>query len=255
MPFDPQKHHRHSIRLKDYDYTKSGVYFVTLCAWRRECIFGEVMADELKRTALGDCVFEEWQKSASLRTEIEFDVWVVMPNHLHALVVIQQPDIARGGVNGQVGATRDVTGGVSGQVGATRDVTGDMSGQVRATRDVTGDMSGQVRATRDVTGDMSGQVGAHGRAPLHRAPRSLGSFIAGFKSAATTRINELRQTPGLPVWQRNYYEHVIRTDKELDTIRRYIQNNPLQWALDADNPQNKPSDKATDYWVEAAKQR
>jgi putative transposase len=199
MPFDPQKHHRHSIRLKDYDYTKSGVYFVTLCAWRRECIFGEVVGDELKRTALGDCVYEEWEKSASLRTEIEFDVWVVMPNHLHGLVVIQQPETARGGVNGQ--------------------------------------------------------VGAHGRAPLHRAPRSLGSFIAGFKSAATTRINELRQTPGLPVWQRNYHEHIIRTDQELNTIRRYIQNNPLQWALDADNPQNKRSDKATDYWIEAAKER
>jgi len=78
-------------------------------------------------------------------------------------------------------------------------------------------------------------VGAHGRAPLHhpyRTPRSLGSFISGFKSSVTKRINEIRRTPGVPVWQRNYYEHIIRDQEELDKFRRYIQDNPLKWELD-----------------------
>jgi hypothetical protein len=66
----------------------------------------------------------------------------------------------------------------------------------------------------------------------------LGSFIAGLKSAATKRINEIRGTPGLPVWQRNYYEHVIRNEEELDAIRQYIADNPLRWAEDRENPHN-----------------
>jgi len=97
-------------------------------------------------------------------------------------------------------------------------------------------------------------VGAHGRAPLlqqhdalsraplHRLPRSLGSFVAGFKSAVTKRINEMRGTPGLPVWHRNYYEHVIRNEEELDRIRQYIAGNPTCWDHDRENPDYRPRD-------------
>ena len=83
-------------------------------------------------------------------------------------------------------------------------------------------------------------VGAHGRAPLpsppHRPPRSLASFVAGFKSVSTKRINAIRGTPGVPVWQRNYYEHVIRDDDDLGRVRRYIAENPLRWDEDPENP-------------------
>ena len=84
--------------------------------------------------------------------------------------------------------------------------------------------------------DVPPTVGAHGRAPLHRPPRSLGSFVAGYKSAATKRINVLRRTPGLSVWQRNYYEHVIRNDRDLAHIREYIAANPARWAEDENYP-------------------
>ena len=79
-------------------------------------------------------------------------------------------------------------------------------------------------------------VGAHGRAPLRRAPKSLGALVAGFKSAATKTINQLRATPGNPVWQRNYYEHVIRNEKALNRIRQYILDNPAKWDEDPENP-------------------
>ncbi len=69
-----------------------------------------------------------------------------------------------------------------------------------------------------------------------RPPKSLGSLIAGFKSAVTKRINELRKTPGAPVWQRNYYEHIIRDERSLNRIREYIANNPAQWDTDRENP-------------------
>ncbi len=84
-------------------------------------------------------------------------------------------------------------------------------------------------------------VGAHGHAPLpvrtrQRPARSLGSFVGGYKTAATRRINVIRGTPGHPVWQRNYYERVIRGDAELNRIRQYIADNPTSWEEDVENP-------------------
>jgi REP element-mobilizing transposase RayT len=74
-------------------------------------------------------------------------------------------------------------------------------------------------------------------APTLRSPsRTVGAIVRGFKSAVTKRINQIRRTPGLPVWQRNYYEHVIRNEGELTRIREYIVDNPSQWALDRENP-------------------
>ena len=82
--------------------------------------------------------------------------------------------------------------------------------------------------------------------------RSLGSFIRGFKSAVKIRINRIRKTPGEPVWQRNYYEHVIRNEDELNLIRRYIRINPLKWQYDRENPSRLiDEDYERDWgWVE-----
>lgn len=79
---------------------------------------------------------------------------------------------------------------------------------------------------------------AHIGAPLRRESNSLGSIIAGFKSAVTKKINELRQTPRMPIWQRNYYEHIIRDEESLQKMREYIFNNPAQWEMDQENPRN-----------------
>ena len=88
---------------------------------------------------------------------------------------------------------------------------------------------------------------AHGRAPLRpqrmpqRQPRSLGSFIVGYKSAATARVNRMRGTPGSPVWQRNYWEYIVRNEPSLNEIRAYIQSNPAQWAEDHLHPDAPPN--------------
>ncbi|MDT7973589.1 MAG: transposase [Armatimonadota bacterium] len=178
MRYDPDRHHRRSIRLRGYDYRQPGAYFVTIVTQDRACLFGEVVGEEMHLNELGKIVWEEWFRSAEIRQEIELlpDEFVAMPNHVHGIVwIVEFP------------------------------------------------------------------VGAHGRAPLHHAPlqrlpRSLASFIAGFKSATTKRINALRGTPSAPVWQRNYYEHIIRDEKSLNRIRQYIAENPLRWHLDAENP-------------------
>ncbi len=203
MRYDPEKHHRHTIRLRGYDYTQAGAYFVTLCTQDREHLFGEVVDGEMRLNEYGFIVREEWFRSADIRREIELfaDEFVVMPNHIHGIVWIMEST--------GVGATG---------VGATG-----------------------VGATGvGATGVGATGVGATGRSPLQEQPRgpakrSLSSFIAGFKSAAAKRINERRGMPGTPVWQRNYYEHVIRNEDSLDRIREYIMTNPLRWHLDREN--------------------
>lgn len=187
MTFNPVIHHRRSLRLKGYDYAQAGAYFITICTNERKCLFGKVVDGEMRLNDTGRIVAEEWIKSAEIRREIEMDEWVVMPNHIHGIVIITT------------------------EVGA----------------------HGRAPQPPDVSSTVT-----QGRSSLYRPPKSLGSLIAGFKSAVTKRINAQRGTPGTPVWQSNYYEHIIRNEVSLDRIRNYIVNNPLQWALDCENPQN-----------------
>jgi REP element-mobilizing transposase RayT len=88
MTYNPDKHHRHSIRLKDYDYSQAGAYFVTICTWQRECIFGEIVAGEMVLNDTGRIVLAEWDKTPTMRPNAELDRFVIMPNHLHGIIVL-----------------------------------------------------------------------------------------------------------------------------------------------------------------------
>ncbi len=180
MPkFDPKIHHRRSIRLKGYDYSQAGAYFVTIVAWQRECLFGDVVDGEMVLNEFGVIVRSEWERTAEIRREVDLGAFVVMPNHFHGIVILHNDTV----------------------------------------------------------------VGATGRSPLPPRgpiPKSLGALMAGFKSSVTKQINVIRATPGIPVWQRNYYERIIRHERELDRIHRYIESNPSNWADDDENPANLP---------------
>jgi len=164
---------RTSNRLTGYDYAQPGAYFVTVRTYRCQLLFGEIAESVFIPNNLGKIVEEELLRSEFIRKEIELDEWVVMPNHLHAIVWIH-PSHAKS----------------------------------------------------------SPPVGAHGRAPLRRQPQSLGSFIAGLKASSTKRINQARSSPGAAVWQRNYFDRIVRNERELDRLRRYILANPLRWEFD-----------------------
>lgn len=202
MSYDRDLHHRHSIRLKDYDYSSVGAYFVTICAWQRTCLFGEVVDGEMVLNDSGGIVSDEWVKTATVRINVELDQFVVMPNHLHAILVISD----------YVGA-KPVARPKAPDNTATN-TSADL--QCQAT---------QRRATHRV-------------APTGPGAGTIGAIMAQFKSMATKRINIIRDTPGGPVWQRNYYERVIRDEHELSRAREYIINNPMKWDLDRENPVN-----------------
>lgn len=182
---------RKSARLQHYDYAETGGYFVTICAYQRESLFGEVQDGLMVLNDAGLAVRSEWLRTPEIRREASLDAFQVMPNHLHLIVFIHR------------GLPQDRHG------------------------------------AQDT--DAMRNAGAQGLAPLHRPnrpPQSLGALMAGFKAAATKRINQLRQTPGAPVWQRNYYERVLRNERELEAAREYIIGNPSKWDEDANNPRN-----------------
>ena len=88
MPYNSAIHHRRSIRLKGYDYSQAGMYFVTICCQNRQCVFGEIENGEMVLNDFGQIACDEWVKSAEIRKEIEIHEYVVMPNHIHAIVEI-----------------------------------------------------------------------------------------------------------------------------------------------------------------------
>ena len=188
MPF-PLRHHRRSIRVPGYDYAQPAAYFLTICTHRRERSFGSIVQGAMILNDVGLVVRDEWKQTAMIRREVELDQFVIMPNHLHAIVRI-----------------------------------------------IAGIQGGAGRSDGTSVGTCSGDRPV---APTGPRPRSVGSLIAGFKSATTRRINDIRRTPGAPVWQRNYYEQIIRTDESLAEIRQYIANNPAKWAEDENNPDRR----------------
>ena len=168
------EHNRRSIRLKDYDYSENGYYYVTICTKNREEYFGKIINRKMHYSQIGEIVCKEWIRTEQIRENIKMDKFVVMPDHLHGIVIIEN------GIH----------------------------------------------------------VGAYCNTPLQtnkfRSPsNNLGAIIMGFKSSVKRWCNKNNFKHFQ--WQRNYYEHVIRDEKDLYEKRNYIINNPLKWKMNTNN--------------------
>jgi len=197
--YDPDKHHRRSIRLKGWDYTQAGAYFVTLVTRNLECLFDD--------PPLRQAVETVWLHLPRHFRHVRLDEWVVMPNHLHDIIWM-------------VGNT---------DVGARHSAETSLpSGTLQKKR--------RIWPSERLSGNASPLPPPSNDVPHGVAPGSLGAIVGNFKSVAARRINRIRKTSGVPIWQRNYYEHIIRDEQELRAIRQYICDNPGRWAEDAENP-------------------
>jgi REP element-mobilizing transposase RayT len=197
--FDPKIHHRRSIRLPGYDYSQVGAYFVTIVAQGRESFFGKIINGKMVLNDAGKMVGAVWETMYERFPTIELGAFVVMPNHFHAIVII-----------------RDAT------VGA---------GLVPAL-DNGDDREGAATPVPAVL--------AQARAAPTKSGPTLGSVIGAFKSITTHEYVNGVDEKGWPqfnkrLWQRNYYERIIRNEREMDAIWRYIEANPTQWEDDEEN--------------------
>ena len=165
MTDERRLHHRRSIRLRGWDYTSAGAYFITVGTHDRICLLGDILDGKMCVNAFGTVVADTWRWLASQYPYVVLDEWCVMPNHFHGILVLT------------------------------------------------------------------------GRGGSRTAPtiKPVGRLIGAFKTVSTKRINLLRQTPGAILWQRNYWEHIVRTEDEMDRIRAYIRDNPAMWAADSLN--------------------
>jgi REP element-mobilizing transposase RayT len=211
MPYDPNRHHRRSIRLRGWDYTNAGAYFVTICVKNSDCVLGEIVDGEMRLNAFGTIVAEYWQNLPQHFPTIELDAFVVMPNHVHFIVWLNPPDRIRDAQN--VGAQNVEAQNVGAQnVGAQFNCAPTPPTPPAPTSPM--------------------QIGK--RFTVDKQRPTLGQVIRAFK-AATARFIHQAGGDGFQ-WQSNYYEHIIRDEGELHRIREYISNNPANWSADDENP-------------------
>ena len=184
--YDTKINHRQSMRLKDYDYSQDGYYFVTICVKNKTEYFGEIINGKMILNEYGEIAKKQWLWLAEQYDYVKLDEWIIMLNHLHGILIIEN-NIKNIGTNRMV-------------VGAGRDLP--------------------LRPQREQT----------------RKIKPLSELIGAFKTTSSKLIHQ----NGLSEfqWQRNYYDRIIRNEKELGKIRKYIFENPLKWELDRNNPEN-----------------
>jgi putative transposase len=196
MKYDPFKLHRRSIRLQGYDYAQVGAYFITICTLNRECTFDNVVLRHIAESY--------WRAIPRHFPNIVLDEWIVMPNHLHGVIVMA--DDAR---------------------------RGEAFPEARF----------DIQAFSNLATELTAKVSGGNASPLPTrgvVSASLGALVGNYKSVTTRRINTIRKTAGAHVWQRNYHEHIIRDDNDLDRIRKYIIENPANWDTDEENSNSAP---------------
>ena len=179
MIHHPHRHRRRSLRLRGYDYSSQGAYFITICTYQRDCLFGKVENGKMQLSSSGQIAEDCWKQVPMHSPNIELSEFIVMPNHLHGIVVVQHTTTWH-----RLDASSAATFGKM------------------------------------------------------MKPNALSTIVRSFKSATTRNINILRGAFGIPVWQRNYYDHIIRDAITYQRIEHYIRNNPSSWQQDQLHPAN-----------------
>ncbi|MBU4455832.1 transposase [Patescibacteria group bacterium] len=176
---------RKSIRVKGYDYSKPGYYFITICAQNRNCLFGDVRDRQMVLNDAGRMIETVWNELPEHYQHVELDAFIIMPNHVHGIIVLR-PDPIIVGAGLKPARTKP----------------------------------------------------APTKSARTKKRHALPEIVRGLKTFSSRRINEIRNTLGVKLWQRNYYEHIVRNENELNKIRKYIQENPLKWETDKENPKH-----------------
>ena len=192
-------HHRRSIRLPGYDYSQPGAYFITICVEDHQCLLSEVIGGAVHLTPTGRIAQQEWERLSVRFAGIRLDAYIIMPNHIHGIIILEDS------------AAPDTRG-----TGAKlHDHDSDLPDPSRAP-------SREQASREQASGEQFGK-------PI---PGSIPTIVRSYKSDVTQWANRMRRTPGAPFWQRNYYEHIIRDQAELECVRDYINDNPEKWERD-----------------------
>lgn len=196
---------RHTIRLRGYEYSAPGLYYVTVCEKSGKCLFGEVVDCEVKLSALGEIVRDCWEGIPKHFENADVDRYIIMPNHVHGIVILNESLVG------------------------TRHADGKNKISGRGFIHETLSSKGLINQTPTNTNSLA--------LPLMKDSRiTLGKIVRAYKAQCSKLIHDA----GHPEfhWQRNYYEHIVRDGNDLDRIREYILENPMNWEHDEYFPGN-----------------
>ena len=219
---------RNSLRLKGYDYYQPGAYFITICTENKICYLGNIVDGITISYPISDVIREIWLEIPEKFRGADLDAFIIMPNHVHGIVIINKE-------------CRDL-------IHQTRR---------NNSENMRGGFIHQIRIKdyiEDLEVSFINQCTAKNHAPakpknwnlMQDSKRTVGKIIRYFK-AKTAKIVHDKFFPSFQ-WQRNYYEHTVRSARELNSIREYIINNPLKWALDRENRLSKNFDMDLDNY-------
>ena len=219
MTFNPQIHHRRSIRLKGYDYSKTGLYFITLCVEDKQHLFGDIIDGKMILNQLGQIANDEWLNTSNIRDNISLHEFIIMPNHFHCIIEIN----FKKGENDQ-------------SIGAFKSPSQTIGSIIRGYKIAT------TKKIKDFLKEENIRTGELQFAPIPESisgeseialyPKSISgkSEIAQYSQSIS---GELQFAPtNSKIWQRNYYENIIRDEKAYQNISNYIKNNPAKWHED-----------------------
>ena len=188
MAYNPTKHHRQSIRLKGYDYSKAGLYFITICCQDRVCRFGNVENGEMLLNEYGQIAYQEWIKLPERFSNFGLDVFQIMPNHVHGIIKLNEPNAGTGFTPVQTPA--------------------------------------QTMIDNDVTIDNKTTT---------RVSPAIPDIVGAYKSLVANeclKIYKMNNETMGKLWQRNYWDHIIKNEWSYKKISEYIVNNPANWDND-----------------------
>ena len=217
MKYDPAIHHRHSIRLREYDYRQAGAYFITICVHNRCCIFGHIQNREMILNEYGQIAHQEWEKLPERWPYIELGVFQIMPNHMHGIIIIDTAVRAP-----LAGALLDAP-----PAGAHLNAPFD-GAHLNAQFD---------GAHLNAPFDSAPLCGSSGDGAPARGAPTVGQIVGAYKSLVATECLKIARSKQPEIilgklWQRNFWEHIIRDVNAFGRISQYIISNPENWKGD-----------------------
>ena len=207
--YDLRIHHRRTLRLKGYYYANEGLYFITICCHNRAHLFGQVVGGEMILNQYGIITANEWINTPNIRPNIELGEFVIMPNHIHGIIKITRRDESHSskGVNDRLNPTESHS--------STTDI--------KNSNPIKSHLPKIISSSTDL--QKRHEVECY--SPLRGTSNTVGAIVRGFKSSVTRQLNLLNI--GCAVWQRNYYETIIKDQITFQRITQYIIDNPVKW--------------------------
>ena len=218
--YNPQMHNRRSIRFKGYDYTQAGLYFITICCQNRACLFGEIENGKMMLNDAGAIANDCWLNIPNHFPNAILHEYVIMPNHVHGIIELV-------GANNHSPKTNNHS-----PVSELHSPKTELHSpkNKKNNNSVIGD-------NRAKNVSVIGDNRAKNVSPLRSPSKTVGSVVRGFKIGVTKWMRQ--NTDTFYIWQRNYWEHIIRDDISYENISQYIINNPTKWNNDKLNPHLK----------------